>query len=1383
MRNQLYRPIVVALLGIHLWLEISALAAPLGTAFTYQGRLNSAGSPATGVYDLRFALYDSLTNGGVVAGPLTNTATGVTNGLFTVTLDFGAVFGGSAQWLELAVRTNGADAFTPLSPRQALTPAPYALFASNATTAATAAVAASAKAVAATNVSGTLQLAQLPAGIVTNGATGLTLSGAFAGDGNGLTKLDSSSLTGMLAASSALGMLAHIDNGGTAKALTVSGNYCYLANDSDGLRIYDISSASAPKSIGNTNAGGLPCDLALSGNYCCVATYTDGLRIYDVSNPAHPTPAGWTNDGNYVFGVAVSGNYCYVANYSAGLRVYDISNPAHPTCVAHTNDGGYAYSVAVSGRYCYLGNDSDGLRIYDISTPTNPISLGHTNNGGKARGLVVSGNYCYLANFDDGLRIYDISDPTLPRNVGHIDDGGNARSLTVSGNRCYVANDSDGLRIYDISNPAAPTNVAHAYVAGAAWGVAVSGNYCYLANSTDGLRIFGLTSFKIDGQINLTGTVGLGTATPQKTLDIEAKATADGLRVNGSDGVAPSIQLSTNGTSCGELGAAVSPGNYSVDATPGDFVIRSAAAAKLLLQNGTGSAAISISNNLVGIGKPAARSALDVNGTVTASNFIGNGSGLTSLNAASLVGTVDMQNVDFDGGITFTNYSFHLAASPAVGAGPFSVVAADVNGDGAADLICADRQAAKLSVLTNNGAGAFVLASSPAVGTTPFSVLAADVNGDGAVDLICANFDANTLSVLTNNGRGGFLLASSPVTGVNPSSVAAADVNGDGAIDLICANSGANTLSVLTNNGAGAFVLASSPAVGSGPHSVVAADVNGDAAIDLVCANSGANTLSVLTNNGAGAFVPASSPAVGSSPISVVAADVNGDAAMDLICANSGANTLSVLTNNGAGAFVLASSPAVGSGPHSVVAADVNGDSVVDLICANYGSSTLSVLTGVGRGNFVLIASPAAGSGSIAVAAADVNRDGRNDLISANYGANTLSVLTNALPFWTFEGCFAGNGTALTNLSAASLTGTMSDTLLSTNVALLNASQTFRGTNVFSGYLGVGAADIGAPLTISSESSYSGNLLKLQARAEPGAYYLLGRAATSTRNVSWNFDQINYHSTYSNALVIQNGNLGLGTDSPQKRLHVTALGTADGVRVEGNGFAPALQLSTNGTACGELGVPMAAGQFSTEAAAGDFVIRSATGKVLLQNGAGSSAITISNNLVGIGNVSPTNRLMVVNARCDGSSWINASDRNLKQEFAPVDARAVLDKVAALPVQTWSYKAQPGQKHLGPVAQDFFKAFNLGADDVSIATVDESGVALAAIQGLNQKNLALEKEVSELRALVKALAAKIEAGQPADPQRPAASSSRLPPVPGAQPLCPVPAPGSPGSDAP
>jgi trimeric autotransporter adhesin len=97
-----------------------------------------------------------------------------------------------------------------------------------------------------------------------------------------------------------------------------------------------------------------------------------------------------------------------------------------------------------------------------------------------------------------------------------------------------------------------------------------------------------------------------------------------------------------------------------------------------------------------------------------------------------------------------------------------------------------------------------------------------------------------------------------------------------------------------------------------------------------------------------------------------------------------------------------------------------------------------------------------------------------------------------------------------------------------------------------------------------------------------------------------------------------------------------------------------------------------------------------------------------------------------------SSWMVMSDRNAKTNFKPVDARAVLDKVAALPVSTWTYKSQPnGVRHIGPTAQDFKEAFDVGVSDTGISTVDADGVALAAIQGLNQK---LEEKDAEIREL-------------------------------------------------
>jgi hypothetical protein len=98
-----------------------------------------------------------------------------------------------------------------------------------------------------------------------------------------------------------------------------------------------------------------------------------------------------------------------------------------------------------------------------------------------------------------------------------------------------------------------------------------------------------------------------------------------------------------------------------------------------------------------------------------------------------------------------------------------------------------------------------------------------------------------------------------------------------------------------------------------------------------------------------------------------------------------------------------------------------------------------------------------------------------------------------------------------------------------------------------------------------------------------------------------------------------------------------------------------------------------------------------------------------------------------------------SDRNAKTGFQPVDSQAVLARVAALPISTWRYKnAAATQRHLGPMAQDFYAAFEVGLDDKSICTVDEGGVALAAIQGLNQKLEEQRAENAELKQRLDAL---------------------------------------------
>ena len=105
-------------------------------------------------------------------------------------------------------------------------------------------------------------------------------------------------------------------------------------------------------------------------------------------------------------------------------------------------------------------------------------------------------------------------------------------------------------------------------------------------------------------------------------------------------------------------------------------------------------------------------------------------------------------------------------------------------------------------------------------------------------------------------------------------------------------------------------------------------------------------------------------------------------------------------------------------------------------------------------------------------------------------------------------------------------------------------------------------------------------------------------------------------------------------------------------------------------------------------------------------------------------------------------WIGTvngtSDRNAKEKFTVVSPRAVLEKVAALPISEWNFKNEAAIRHIGPMAQDFHAAFSVGMDDKHIATVDEGGVALAAIQGLNQKVEDKNTEIANLKARLEKL---------------------------------------------
>jgi Flp pilus assembly secretin CpaC len=305
---------------------------------------------------------------------------------------------------------------------------------------------------------------------------------------------------------------------------------------------------------------------------------------------------------------------------------------------------------------------------------------------------------------------------------------------------------------------------------------------------------------------------------------------------------------------------------------------------------------------------------------ITTADF--NSDGHTDL----LVANRNSNNVGLLLGSTAGDGTFQAATTIATGAAPVSVVSAlfhDATTSSHVDFAVANQNDNSISVFQGNGDGTFVTPATvlqlPA-GYAPAGLAAVDVNADGHADLIVADRGNNSVSVFLSNGDGTFQPRSDYATGNSPVFVASGDFNADGAVDLAVANNGPST----TNNSGdsvtillgqkntsgtptGAFAPGAQrdfPA-GKAPTGIAVGDFNIDGLPDLIVTDgvdstgdSGDNAVSALLGAGDGTFSSNVELSVGTNPQSITAADFNGDGKLDVATANNGSNNVSVILNS-----------------------------------------------------------------------------------------------------------------------------------------------------------------------------------------------------------------------------------------------------------------------------------------------------------------------------------------------------------------------------------------------------------------------------------------------------------------------------------------------------
>lgn len=319
---------------------------------------------------------------------------------------------------------------------------------------------------------------------------------------------------------------------------------------------------------------------------------------------------------------------------------------------------------------------------------------------------------------------------------------------------------------------------------------------------------------------------------------------------------------------------------------------------------------------------------------------------------------------------------------------------------------CGELGAVVLAGLVGAAAGAssFAPAEFIPTGSAPGAVAMADVNGDGALDLVVLHQGAATMTTLLNDGRGGFRAAASAPTDELPFRLVLADLDGDGLIDAAVTNLVAGTVGVYRGDGAGAFERTQTIDVGALPRQILSADVTGDGLPDLVVTVDSVSgkiandqVVLIIANLGEGVFQPINLVASVTSAQSLVHEDMDGDGVADLVLTRAISLESSVVMFRGDPLFhflPFEAIPAMASMTHAI-GADVDGDGDVDLVGVAFTEGFLRVALNDGGAEFSAQAPVTTSAGPLALVGADVDGDGAIDVVVLNRMAKSITLMRN----------------------------------------------------------------------------------------------------------------------------------------------------------------------------------------------------------------------------------------------------------------------------------------------------------------------------------------------------------------------------------------------------
>ncbi|MBN1164378.1 MAG: hypothetical protein JXB45_07350 [Candidatus Krumholzibacteriota bacterium] len=282
--------------------------------------------------------------------------------------------------------------------------------------------------------------------------------------------------------------LANISTRGTAIDLVAEGEYLYLANCFDGLRIGRVNDGGTVSWIGHLPTAEAR-DVAVADGIVYLADGQKGLKTVDVGDPRHPRLIGSLSSPYYYSAIVVKAGRAYVAGGMGGAEIVDISDPRSPRSLWR-QDLSEVRGVQVDDRYAYFADGGEGYRVYSIEGER-PVPSAHRPTRGWNCDLFIRGDILYLTEGGKGITLDDMADRTNPRELAHLDmENTVGREIHAFGSTLFVASHIRGITAVDVSRPRDPYIAARYNTVDDGRGVFADSRFVYLASGAGGVYIF-----------------------------------------------------------------------------------------------------------------------------------------------------------------------------------------------------------------------------------------------------------------------------------------------------------------------------------------------------------------------------------------------------------------------------------------------------------------------------------------------------------------------------------------------------------------------------------------------------------------------------------------------------------------------------------------------------------------------------------------------------------------------------------------------------------------------------------------------------------------------------------------------------------------------------